>query len=293
LRSFSGFMVTAGLDHTLFMTSGSGEHYCYPARREVDFTLHGRISNIPGRLHGYGEQWVGDECTLWCEGTVQQSTVFGENLHLIRRIEAKVGENSFMIRDRVVNRGFCRTPHMLLYHINLGFPLLDEGSEYIAPIAKTVWMSHAEKPDWQGVGYRTQPNPRPQFREQVFEHQLRPDRSGVIPAALVNRAFDNGRGLGLSVEVNEKEFPHHFQWQNFQEGLYAMALEPSTTGVLGRHVADERGELRWLEHAEERSYTTCFRVLEDNAAIDGFEQRVTAIHRQPRAEYLAVSDAGS
>ena len=57
---------------------------------------------------------------LYCEGVVQQSTVFGEDLHLVRRIEAKVGSNAFVLKDRVVNHGFYRTPHMFLYHINVG-----------------------------------------------------------------------------------------------------------------------------------------------------------------------------
>ena len=40
------------------------------------------VSTIPARLTGYGETWDGDECVLWAEGIVQQSAVFGEDLHL-------------------------------------------------------------------------------------------------------------------------------------------------------------------------------------------------------------------
>ena len=45
-----------------------------------------------------------------------------------------------------------------------------------------------------------------------------------------------------------------FQWQNYQAGHYAMGIEPSTNHVLGKPFAQERGELIWLEHGEERSY---------------------------------------
>ena len=72
-----------------------------------------------------------------CEGIVQQSAVFGEDLHLIRRIEARVGSNEFVMKDRVVNHGFYRTPHMFLYHINVGHPVLADGSRYLAPIRQT------------------------------------------------------------------------------------------------------------------------------------------------------------
>jgi len=68
LRSFSGLMVTCGLDHTLFMNKSPAEHYHYVHRKTVDSSLHGRIGMIPGKLLGYGERWEGDECTLWCEG---------------------------------------------------------------------------------------------------------------------------------------------------------------------------------------------------------------------------------
>src|SRR3954469_176400 len=132
LRSFSGLIVTCRLDHIRFMHSQDAAHYHYVHRKSVDSSIHGRVSTIPARLTGYGESWDGDVCILWAEGIVQQSAVFGEDLHLSRRIEADVGGNEIRIRDRVVNHGFCRTPHMFFYHVNLGYPLLDEGSRYLA-----------------------------------------------------------------------------------------------------------------------------------------------------------------
>ena len=92
---------------------------------------------------------------------MQQSAVFGEDLHLIRRIEADVGGNEIRITDRVVNHGFYKTPHMYCYHINVGHPVLDEGSRYLAPIRDVVWAAHAGV-DYrkQGVGYRTLSAPK-------------------------------------------------------------------------------------------------------------------------------------
>src|SRR5262249_58379181 len=106
LRSFSGLLVTCGLDHILGGGTESAAHYLYPYRKTVVSSIHGRVAFIPARLTGYGEAWEGDECTLWCEGIVQQSTVFGEDLHLLRRIEAKVGGNELVLRDRIVNHRF-------------------------------------------------------------------------------------------------------------------------------------------------------------------------------------------
>ena len=229
---------------------------CIPRRRRTTLSLPQDRRQLdprprrllPARLTGYGETWQGDECTLWCEGIVQQSTVFGEDLHLIRRIEAKVGGNEFVLRDRVVNHGFYRTPHMLLYHINLGHPVLAEGSRYLAPITADVWASHAgDNYRRQGVGYRTISAPQQNFHEQVWQHELAGDEAGEAPVAVVNDAL----GLGFEVVTRKEQFPCMYEWQNLQAGQYALGIEPSTNHVLGHMAARERGELIWLEHGEE------------------------------------------
>src|SRR5450432_3953438 len=74
LRSFSGLVVTAGLDHTLFTAEVDAAQYRYPFRKSAWNALHGRIANIPARLVGYGEDWRSpDTCTLWAEGEVRQA----------------------------------------------------------------------------------------------------------------------------------------------------------------------------------------------------------------------------
>lgn len=132
-------------------------------------------------MSGYEETWSSDRCVLWAEGVIQHSAVFGEDLHLIRRIEADVGENAIRIADRVVNHGFHRTPHMYFYHFNVGYPLLDEGSRLVAPIKSVVWAAH-DGDDYraQRVGYRTASAPRLKFREQVWS-------TSWPPTALVKR----------------------------------------------------------------------------------------------------------
>jgi hypothetical protein len=286
LRSLSGLMVTAGLDHTLFMDNQASAHYHYSPRKEVGSSLHGRIGQIPARLTGYGETWQGDECILWAEGIVQQATVFGEDLHLRRRIEVAVGSNTISLHDEIVNHGFYRTPHMFLYHINVGYPVLDEGSEYLAPIIETPWAAHAADIRGQHAGYRTQPAPQHNFHEQVYEHTMAADAGGVVPVMLCNRRFDHGRGLGFLVETRKDEFPCAFEWQNLQEGHYAIGLEPSTHHVLGKPFAAERDEMIWLEHGESRSYHTRLSILPDNEAIDHQRKRIEQLARQPEGEYV-------
>lgn len=285
-RSFSGLLVTCGLDHILGREEVPVDSYNYPGRKTVVHSLHGRVGTIPARLTGYGEAWDGDRCVLWAEGIVQQSAVFGEDLHLLRRIEADVGGNEIRLSDRVVNHGFNRTPHMYFYHVNVSHPLLDEGARYLAPIRDVVWAGHdGERYEAQKVGYRTVPAPRLGFSEQVWQHDMAADGNGEVPVAVVNDRL----GLGFEVVTRKEQLPCAYQWQNFQAGQYALGIEPSTHHVLGNLAARERGEMIWLEHGEGRSYDAVFRVIDGAGAIAAAERRIVSIARQPQQDYPVLS----
>ena len=282
VRSFSGFLVTCGLDHILTPCETPADNYNYPGRRTARHSLHGRVSTIPARLTGYGETWIVDRCLLWAEGVVQQSAVFGEDLHLMRRIEADVGENSIRISDRVVNHGFSRTPHMYFYHFNVSHPLLDEGSRFIAPIRNVVWAAH-DGPDYQAqqVGYRTVSAPKLKFREQVWQHELKPDPAGKATVSVVNDTLN----LGLEIVTRLDQLPCLYEWQHFQAGQYALGVEPSTHHVIGDLAARERGEMIWLEHGMQREYDVLVRVLDGPGPIAATEAQIRSVCAQPDEDY--------
>ena len=282
LRGFTGLFVTCGLDHALGPEDEPADHYNYPFRKTVRHSLHGRASLVPARLAGYGERWEGERCTLWCEGVVRQATVFGENLELVRRIEVDLGGDTVRIADRVENLGYAPTPHMLLYHVNVGYPLLDAGARYLAPVREPVWANHAgEAYRAQGVGYRTMAGPQTRFREQVWQHEMAADANGLVPVALVNDRLS----LGFVVETRKAEFPCHLEWQNLQAGMYTLGLEPSTNHVLGHNAARERGELIELAPGESRAYTTRLAVVTGPEALAALAARIAAIAAQPAEEY--------
>ena len=287
LRSFTGFMNTCGLDHAFFMETVPAERYAYPAREAVDQPLHGRAPLTPARLVGYGARWEGDDCVLWAEGEVVQAAMFGEDLHLHRRIEARLGGSGFTVEDRVENHGFARTPHMLLYHVNLGWPLLDEGSEFRAPVERVMWRSHEAYRN--GVGYRTMPPPQPTgFVEQVYTHAVGAEEDGTVPAALVNRRLDlggDGPGLAFLIEYDRAELPVLLEWQNVREGGYVLGIEPSTAHPGGSALNEEHGLLHWLDHGEARRYRTRFSVVAGAAAVAALESRIDAIHPQLEGEF--------
>ena len=263
-----GLLTTCGLDHALFMATDTAEQYHYPPRAVEEYGLHGRVSNRPARLVAYGERWDGDECVLFAEGEVLQTAVFAERLLLRRRIEARVGESSFTIRDTVENVGFDRTPHMLLYHVNVGFPVIDEGSELIVPATAV-----AARGDYPADGHTTFAAPEEGYVEQVFEHQLAAEEGGMVPVAVVNRRL----GVGVYEVFLLEQLPHHFVWRMLGEGTYVVGIEPCTNQAAGRLDARERGELIELAPGERREYELELGALDGVDELDAFEDRVGAI----------------
>ena len=280
-RSFSGFLVTCGLDHTLGPQVVPADNYNYPGIKTNSHGLHGRISTIPAKLTGYGERWDGERCILWAEGEVRQAATFGETLTLYRRIEVDLGGTEIRLSDRVVNTGFLPNPHMFFYHINIGAPLLGEGARYLAPISDVVWAGHAARYRAQGVGYQTMPGPLDDFAEQVWQHEAEADAKGEVPVALVNDRLE----LGIEVVTRKDQLPCLYEWQHMQAGGYALGIEPSTHHVLGDLAARDRGEMIWLQGQDSRRYDARFSILDGATAIAASAARIAAIARQPADDY--------
>jgi uncharacterized protein DUF4432 len=275
MRGFTGMFMTCGFDHILFMAEDDASWAHYPPRRSAHYPLHGVAHHLPARLNTYGHRWEGDRCVLFAEGEVTQARVFGEHLKLTRRYEAVVGESCFRMRDVIENAGYYDTPHMYLYHINVGWPALDAGSEYVAPIRRTLWMTDSVLE--QRVSYRRLVGPQRNFVEQVYEHELAADADGRVPLGVLNRALNEGRGFGVAVEWRRNQFPHAFEWQNFAAGQYAIGLEPSTNHVMGRKMAREEGTLIMLAPGETREYELSIGALDGAVDLDAFAARVRSI----------------
>ncbi|MCS5714150.1 aldose 1-epimerase family protein [Herbiconiux sp. CPCC 205716] len=277
LRALDGLLVTGGLDHTLFGGEVGAEHYAYPPKQSVSHGLHGRLTAIPARLLEAREivdPETGDS-VLRVVGEVVQATSFGEHLKLTRTVELDFTGREIRWHDVVENLGFERTPHMFLYHLNIGWPFVDEGTRLVAPIAKTLWSSDSVAE--QGVSYRTLPAPQPGFVEQVFEHELVAGADGRHRVALI--AADDSRGVEVS--WSSEGMPHFFEWQNLRSGQYAVGLEPSTHHVDGDAAARENGSMVWLEHGERREYSTIVRVLDGEAETRASVEAIRAIAGQP------------
>ena len=172
LRSFTGLLATCGLDQALAPTTS-------PARRSTSIRASARatIRCTAGSRRSRRVFWAmasaGRATRARC-GPRARSLRWrcsARTWCCTRRIEAALGGTTISVEDRVENRGFRPTPHMLLYHYNFGWPLLDEGAELLVPSRAIVHAMHGDL-HAQGVGYRIQGPPEADFSEQVYEHDV-------------------------------------------------------------------------------------------------------------------------
>jgi hypothetical protein len=263
LRSFyGGLLLTCGLMNVGVPSEDEGEQ----------FGLHGRVTSLPAKNVRYDAEWQGDDYVLWVKGKVRETRVFGENVLLTRTISTKLGSQSLTIEDVFENQGFAPTPLMVLYHINAGFPVLDEGSELL--INSKITPRDAEAAQGVDVAKRGAP-PTPGFKEQVHQHQVMPSADGWATAALVNRHFNGGQGLGLCVRYRPDELPYFWQWRMVGEGTYVMGLEPANCPLMGRGEARRLGRLPLLAAGETRRHHLEIRVLTSQGEIEEISEKLT------------------
>ena len=273
-RSMSGLLNSCGLDHIHAPERDTAEEFHHPPRPTIGHTLHGRIAYTPAKLLGYGTRWVNGALVLYAEAEIRQATVFGEHLVLTRKVEVPAGTNTFRMHDEVRNAGFDTTPHAYLWHINIGWPLLAEGSELVAPVTRTPWQLR-DQLDTEHGPFK-QSGPQQKTTQQVFEHELELEADGTGRAALINPAFQHAgdQGLALEIAYDGHAMPAFFQWQNFQAGSYVMALEPATTHAGTRTDWRNRGEFKLLEHGDTASYRLELTPHLGAAALDDLRNRL-------------------
>ncbi len=221
--------------------------------------LHGRLSHLPAEEVNASAVWTETGAyRLTVSGRVRQGKVFGENLVLTRTIETAFGTASLTVRDTVENQGFAPEPLMLLYHMNLGWPLVDETSTLDAPphdVVPQTPQAAAGLADWMRMSA-----PVPGFSEQVFYHALPADDRGMASLRLVNPRL----GLALRVAYRTAELPHLVQWKMMGQGEYVTGLEPANCYPEGQERMAQRGLLRHLAPGE--TLETLVRVtLEEQA----------------------------
>jgi hypothetical protein len=230
--------------------------------RGEELGLHGRLSNTPAEDVTVQEAPESGAWQFEISGTMREISLFGYHLALRRTIRSELGRSALYLSDRVRNEGPESAPFMMLYHINLGWPLLDTGSRLFLDCEKTI---PRDIPAREGMNtHRTFEEPYVKYDEQVFYHDVRADRNGYAHAMLVNREL----ALALHVRYRKLELPQMVQWKMLLRGYYVLGIEPANCLVEGRAQERERGTLRFLEPGEEVHHELSLYVHEGNDTID-------------------------
>ncbi len=240
LRTFSGgLLTTCGLTYLGTPVTDGDEQ----------LGLHGRYSTIPARQVADLSGWDGDEYHIKIKGIVEEAFLFGNKLRLEREIHTIQGQNSLRITDTITNFGFTPSPYTILYHINLGYPLLYEGSSLLIDPAHT----HPRTPVAAAgmKDFRMLQKPRAGYQEQVFIHTMKGNSDGDTSVTLQNKKL----AIALTIKFNINQLPYLIQWKMMGQGEYVLGLEPGNVPLKNRKELKEENTLPLLQPGESSTNT--------------------------------------
>jgi len=240
LKSFTaGFLTTCGLTAVGSPCVDEGE----------DLPLHGTIANTPA------DQvcWSMDDKAITIHAIVNEGSLFGRKLQLKRKIECSRVENKITLSDTVTNLGNSISPLMLLYHINIGYPLLSEKAVLSIPSkAVTARNAHAARDiaSWNVIL-----PPTADFEEQCYYHSF--EKEGLA------RIYNPDIHKGIEITFDTQSMDYFTEWKMTGEKDYVLGLEPGNCHPDGRDKMRADGKLRFLAPDESKTFTTHFHFQEE------------------------------
>ena len=257
LRGFAGGLLT---------TCG----FTYAGGPTVDGTeqlgLHGRASYTPAQKVQWDTFWKGDRYFLEIRGQVRETGVFGPNLVLQRRICSELGSRTIYVFDTITNEGYQDSPHMFLYHLNIGFPILSGESHLITDYSSVIPRDEESR---RGLSdFPKLIDPTVEDMDQVFYLDTIPDADGMVTVKVSNGQLRNGQGLGIEISYLKSQLPELTIWRSLTRGRYVLGIEPGNCRVDGRDKERERGTLVTLKPGEQVSYSLCLRVTLGDDDLD-------------------------
>ncbi len=191
--------------------------------------------------------------------------------------------------DEVTNDSATPTEMQMLYHFNIGQPLLSEGAKAVLPLRQLVPRdAHAAKDIDTWDVYR---GPDAGYSEQCYFTELAADKSGRSMVLLKNADASQG----VSLQFGVKTLPYFVLWKNTRAVAdgYVTGLEPSTNFPHERSFETKHGRVVKLAPGESVRFELQITAYGDRAAVANAEKAVQQlqstvepqIHSQPRADW--------
>ncbi len=203
------------------------------------FELHGTHHNTPAKV----TKAECNEAGICVEAEIRETALFGKNLVFKRKVFVAIGSEELQITDMLENQGFAEENYCLLYHINVGYPMLDKGAKIIANIEKYTSRTEAAE---KNAATRCEMSDCIVGQEELC-YFLRMEQPAL---SLVNERL----GKAFSLTWSKETLPYFLEWKSMASGDYALGLEPCTTEL------DERFAYKTLKAGERVSFSLSIKV---------------------------------
>ncbi len=204
--------------------------------------LHGSLSNTPAeKVCDLTDVEKGELCV---SGEMKTAILCGSQLKVKRTIKSAVGGNTVEIEDRIKNEGGKKIPLVMLYHINFGYPMLDDC------VRIEVNGSSMESYTDFAAGFMDTAQsflpPDAANDEKNYLHKFEGVSEGK--ARITNPKL----GMYAEVSFDTADLPYLTQWKMEGYKDYVLGLEPCNSPCVSRTKLREDGLIRYLEPGGEK-----------------------------------------
>lgn len=269
LEGFNEFLVRCGLEF-LGPPCMDSDHLAVGEPPAGNITLHGKIANTPASEVEIEVQTAAPYA-ITVRGIVHERAMYGPKLALTAELTIVPGEATFTVSDTIRNMGGQTQEMCLLYHINQGRPILDEGARLVAPVVDAAPRDEGYTP--KDIKYFDRyGKPTPASPEKVFFLELEPDKRGQVSVLLHNKA----KNKALGVSWLKKQLPNFTLWKALHDERdgYVTGLEPCVTFPLPRPVEREDGRIVELKPNAAYKTELEFELFDDKQSITKATARI-------------------
>lgn len=213
-----------------------------------ELPLHGTIANQPAE-HAY---WFEENGELVVRALVKDETIFAAKLRMTREIRVSLVENTFTIQDTIENTGDTVQPLEILYHMNMGYPLLDEDSVVEIPSAGVSPRDDHAAEDIEN--WMKMIKPQAGYVERCYYHKFEKEGKASI--------YQPKIGQGLEISFDAEELDGFVEWKMMGVRDYVLGLECGNCYPDGRDVMRKTGMLKFLAPGEHKTYQVKVRMIE-------------------------------
>lgn len=211
-RFLGGLLATCGPENIGPPRDGAGQH----GSHHLTPAMEVRWWREPGP-HGLD---------VHVSAVIGYSTLYGTRLVIEREVVTGTGRPRLEVRDTVRNDGDAPVGVALLYHVNLGAPLLRPGGRLVVGSDRTT----VREPCPPGRTPRVFPAPGVGLEAVVAEHTgLSPSEDGVAQAVLVGTQA----GVEVVVEWTAATLPRLCTWAWPARGAWVLGVEPTNAPLFG------------------------------------------------------------